>query len=267
MEQNECGLIEEFAKIHPIYTSKILEFISIQDLLYVLQNIKLEVSAKILEKMSPKTSLDLISKFSEENQSKILNLIKPYNLISILRFVTKSELEFYLKKISYLERAKVELQLKYEQDEVGAWMNADVPQVNSDHSILDVKKYLDEHYKNERFKEVYVVNNQGLFEGIINLDKILLANDNIKAGSLARVMKYILSPRVKIEVAQNHTGFKKYERLPVVSRDNKILGVFSYVDLKKGLTYGQVTGVNFDEETAEGYGIYGDTLLSLLNIK
>lgn len=267
MEQAELSLIEGFAKIHPIYTSKILEFISVQDLLYVLQNIKLDVSAKILEKMSPKTSLELISKFSGENQAKILNLIKPYNLISILRFLTRKELDFYLKKLGYLERAKVELQLKYEQDEVGAWMSANVPQVNGDHSIADVKVYLDEHYKKEQFKEVFVVNNNGFLEGVINLDKILLANDNIKSGSIAKAMKYTLSPRIKLDVVQNHVGFKKYDRLPVISKDNKILGVFSIIDLKKGLTHSNATGLTLEEESIEGYGIYGDTLLSLLNIK
>jgi len=225
------------------------------------------VSAKILEKISPKTALELISKFSEDNQTKILKLIKAYNLISILRFLDRKELEKYIKKLGVIEKAKIELQLKYEQDEVGAWMSPNVPQVNGDYSISDVKKYLDEHYSKEQFREIYVVSRDGLLEGIINLDKILLASDNIKAGSIAKVMKFTLSPRVKLNVVQNHIGFKKYDRLPVVSKDNKIMGVFSYVDLKKGISHSSATGLTLEEDLTEGYGIYGDTLLSLLNIK
>lgn len=267
MEQVELSLIEEFAKIHPIYTAKIFEFVSCQDLLYILQNIDLKVSAKILEKLSPKTSLELISKFNEDNQHDIIKLIKPSHLISILRFLDKKELDKFLRNVSYIERTKIELQLKYELDEVGAWMTVVVPEINGDHTIADVKQYLKEHYRNNQFRELYVVNNEGFLEGYISLDRLLLASDTVKAGSIAAAAKNTLSPRLKLDVVQNHAGFKKHNRLPVVSKDKKILGVFSYVELKKGLSYGNVSGLTLEDELAEGYGIYGDTLLSLLNIK
>lgn len=267
MEQAELSLIEKFANTHPIYTAKIFEFISIQDLLFILQNINRHVSAKILEKLSPSTSLELISQFTEEKQKVIVKLIKPHHLIAILRFLDKKELSKFVKNLGYIERAKIEGQLKYDLDEVGAWMSTNVPQINADYIIKDVKKYLDEHYNKIQFKEIYVTNHEGLLEGVINLDKMLLASDDIKAGSIAKSMKYILSPRVKLAAVQNYIGFKKYDRLPVVSKDKKILGVFSYLDLKNGLSHGAVSGLITEEELTEGYGIYGDTLLSLLNIK
>lgn len=267
MEHVELSLIEEFASEHPIYTTKVLEFISVQDLLYVLQNIDLRVSARILEIMSPRNSLELISRFSEDNQIDILKYIGPEHLISILRFLDKKEQTKYIKNLSYLERSRVELQLKYELDEVGAWMCSNVPQVNRDYSLKDLKNYLDEFYENEQFKEVFVIDTDCFLEGVLSLDKIILSSDNIKVGSLAKTMKYTLSPRLKLNVVQNHIGFMKFDRLPVVSKKNKILGVFSYVDLKKGLSYGKATGMMLEDELTEGYGIYGDTLLGLLNIK
>lgn len=263
----ELSLIEEFAKKHPIYTSKLFALISLKDLLYILQNINLNATAKVLEKMSPKNALELISRFSDDNQTKILRILKSHSLVPIFRFLSKKDMEVYLKKLSYIERAKVELQLKYELDEVGAWMNINAPQANSDYSVSELKKYLEEHYSNELFREVYVVDNKGSLEGVLNLNKALLASDNIKIGSIAKQIKYSLSPRLKLDVVQNHVGFKKYDRLPVISKDNKILGAFSYVNLKAGLSHGSATGLTMEEESIEGYGIYGDTLLSLLNIK
>ena len=268
MDKLSLGFIENFAKVHPVYTAKIFEFIPNNELINVLQSLSYDDAANIIEKMSAKTAFDLISNFPEDIQAKILRNIEIYNLIAILKFADKAKLANLIKKLNFANRTKVEIQLKFSQDEVGTWMNLNVPQLKSDFTVLEAKKFLHDNYENTGFEELYIINNDNNFEAILPLDKLFFASENIKIGSIGQKTRFTISPRVKLQAAKNHIGFSRHDRLPVVSIQNKVLGVFSILDLKKGLSFSKGIDLSLEDDLpTTGYGIYGDTILSLLNIK
>ena len=260
------SLIKKFSESNSSVIASFLDFQNAFEVSKLLNDLSPKITVDILERMLPQKAASIILNLSESHIDKILDIIQIHNLLSILQFLNKEDKKAILEKVKYLKKINLEFYLNYRLDLVGSWMQTDIPQVNVNFSISDVKNYLKENFQNKNFKEVYVLDNNE-FKGIISLDKLILSDNKLTCDSIYEQFKHTISPKMKLKAISNNPGFNKYERLPVVENKNQLLGSLAFIDLQKGLQHNQAVNSPTNDNDTLMYGVYGQTLLNLLNIK
>jgi CBS domain-containing protein len=113
---------------------------------------------------------------------------------------------------------------------------SDATVINGDTSIKEVRIFL-EQQKDQQRNYYIVVNNEGIFKGIVSASNLFSMHHEISQPieTLIKRKATVVSPRNTLKTAVQLMASENVDVLPVVDRtNNSVLGVLSYKDILSG---------------------------------
>lgn len=268
MINKKIDLALAFLESQPAVAAEVLERQPVETVAVFFNQIPHTYIAPVLVKMLPQYAARLCLLLDVELSVGFLSKIEVSMAAAILRH---SKPEVRKKILSLLpDKTKIacKLLLSYSEDSVGAWMVAHIATLPNDCTVGDALKRLAEQEASMDADAIYVVNRERQLQGWVKAVMLLRANPEASIASVMQQKPGMLQARASLFSVNNHDGWLLHDTLPVVNRNNQLVGMLRYVDLRKGLEHidTAIEAVNGDEHVSNIFKLYGESLLVLFNV-
>jgi len=224
----------DYVQFHPEEAARVLEEQGVEEVAAFLEQISGIQSAKVLGHMLPSSAARCVQEMSIDIAAKTLAYLRPIAAASIFRCLSGKTRESLLQRMPKRISFMCSVILNYARMEVGAWMDPLALTVPSTCSATEARKRVrDDPY--DDFRAIYVVNKVHILQGIISLDALISADDDMPILKLAKPVEYSLSDRSRLTSIVDHAGWRDNDDLPVLDREQKFVGVIRYADLRRAL--------------------------------
>ncbi|MEL7670505.1 CBS domain-containing protein [Methanobacterium sp.] len=218
-------------KLHPADIAEIVDQLSINDSINVLNSLDEEVAADALEEISPERQVSLFEEMETKRAADLLEEMSPDDAADLIGELSDDRAQELLELMDPEEAKDVESLLKYPEDTAGGIMTTEFASVKEGLTARETLNALRKMAKEvESIYYIYILSNFNSLVGVISLRELLLADPEQK---IVEVMhRDIISVDVMEEEHDVAKKIAKYNllALPVVKDENKIQGVVTVDD-------------------------------------
>ena len=187
-------------------TAEVLANMEFIDVAQLLETIQPEKITKILQKMPPDDRVDVIGNLSEKISDAVMQLMKA------------------------TETAEVEDLLGYDENTAGGIMNTEYLALNEELSTKEAIDVLHRSPDVEMFFYLYVVDDRNHLVGVISLRQLIVKPGNTKLESIMETEVISVHTNTDQEEVAQQVARYNILAIPVVTDDNKLVGVVSVDD-------------------------------------
>ena len=209
-----------------------------------IEHLNLKEQTSVLKTSTKNFHPDFIAYLREETREEILNLIPKKQLINLIKYLDlddaveilsefeTKDLVHTLSNLGQLQRSRIEENLKYPEDSAGRIMNRDFLAVKS---TLTVGNLIDQLRTSRRgpkdFYNVFIVDENNIPIGYIPSGRILRSKRSKRLKDMTLKNVHLIKSNESVEDI-TYT-FRQYGLVsaPVVSNENKILGIITVDDV------------------------------------
>ena len=218
-------------------TELLYEFDSI-DSKYVLDNIKIDISAKIISELDEDNRQNFLKIYSANEIARYLDIIDSDDGADILSELFFEKRNDVITSVKDSEKSKnLKELLQYDEDVAGGLMAIELVKCNINWKINQCIELIKKQAKNvENIYSVYVTDDKGKLLGTVSLKDIILAKDN---SSIKDVYDdYIISVDTHMNQEEVAQIMQKYDLtvLPVINKRGKLLGRITIDDVVDVIT-------------------------------
>ena len=196
------------------------------------QLIDKEVEGEIIQYLNEDLQSEFLSELNAEQVVELTEGLETDDLADILQQLPQQVATEVLQAMDQQDRQRVESILSYDEDTAGGLMNTDTITVRPRHTVELVLRYLRRHDSiPEMTDNIYVVNRDDEFLGILPLREILVSDPHV---SVRKVMRSeIEAIPVGMEATQVAQLFEQHDWVsaPVVDGNGKLLGRITIDDI------------------------------------
>ncbi len=218
-------------KFHPADIAEIVDQLSINDSITILNSLDEEVAADALEEISPERQVTLFEEMDTNRAADLLEEMSPDDAADLIGDLSDERAKELMDLMDPEEAKDVEHLLRYPEDTAGGIMTTEFAAVSEEltaSEILDKFREIAEEV--ESIYYIYAVSNSNDLAGVISLRELLLAEPTQK-------LKYFMTKDlITVDVMEEeHEVAKKIAKynliaLPVVDNKNKIKGMVTIDD-------------------------------------
>ena len=209
-----------------------------------IEHLNLKEQTSVLKTSTKNFHPDFIAYLREETREEILNLIPKKQLINLIKYLDlddaveilsefeTKDLVNTLSNLGQLQRSRIEENLKYPEDSAGRIMNRDFLAVKS---TLTVGNLIDQLRTSRRgpkdFYNVFIVDENNIPIGYVPSGRILRSKRSKRLKDMTLKNVHLIKSNESVEDI-TYT-FRQYGLVsaPVVSNENKILGIITVDDV------------------------------------
>lgn len=218
-------------KLHPADIAEIVDQLSINDSINVLNSLDEEIAADALEEISPERQVSLFEEMETKRAADLLEEMSPDDAADLIGDLSEDRAQELLEMMDPEEAKDVEHLLKYPEDTAGGIMTTEFAAAPED---FTAKQTLNELRKIARDVEsiyyIYALSKSDDLVGVVSLRELLLADPEQKLDEF--MQKDLITVDVMEEEHEVAKKIAKYNllALPVVKNENKIKGVVTVDD-------------------------------------
>lgn len=214
--------------------SNILEYAENDDACSYLYEMNLGKAAQVLERMESDDALEIL---------KTLDKDKKANLIDCMD-------DTFRKKIA--------LMASFDDDEIGSKMTTNYICIQSSLTIKQAMNALvQQASSNDNISTIFVVKDDGVFHGAIDLKELIIARQNTELDSIIKMSYPYVYGHEDIDNCIEQLKDYSENSIPVLDNDNRLLGVITsqsmiqVVDDEMGEDYAKLAGLTAEEDLKE----------------
>lgn len=253
---------EEIHSFHPVILAKHLHEIPIDLVTRIISNLDSSFAAKVLVETHESTCESILSLTPIKKIVTWVSILpsdESAYLINLLDDVKRGEI---LNFLSHEDRGEVEEILKFSEDQVGSIMQIETIKVEWQQTVKEALSYIRKHLDNEQIKnyhKAYVLDEEGYLKGEIPLTTFLICSPSDLVANIAEPIGVKLLPTMNSEEAAQLTLKHNEHSVPVVNKENRLIGRVTLDDLGEVLQeefaedIGKMAGTG-DEQVVESLG-------------
>ncbi len=219
-------------KLHPADIAEIVDQLSINDSITVLNSLDEEIAADALEEISPERQVSLFEEMDSQRAADLLEEMSPDDAADLIGDLSDKRAKELLGMMDSEEAKDVEHLLKYPEDTAGGIMTTEFVAVTEEFTASQILQKIREIAGEvESIYYIYALSSSGDLSGVISLRELLLADPDKK------LKDFMQRDLITVDVLEDeHEVAKKIAKynliaLPVVVNDNnKIKGVVTVDD-------------------------------------
>jgi CBS domain-containing protein/sporulation protein YlmC with PRC-barrel domain len=218
-------------KFHPADIADILDQLSVNDGLNIINSLDEEAAADTLEETSPERQVSLIEGMETERAAEILEEMSPDDAADLLGDLPSDRAEAILELMEPNESEDIRELLEYPEDSAGGIMTNEFVEVHAD---LTAQQAIEEIRAAaadvETIYYIYVIAMDETLVGVISLRNLLLARPEEKLSAFMRTD--ILTVQLTDNQRDVAKKIAKYNllALPVVDEEKKLKGIVTVDD-------------------------------------
>ena len=237
-QKNSSNIIAALEDLYPADISSILYELEGKDAKYVLGLLDSETGAEIVSNLDDDHRQDFLKIFTSQELALYINLIESDDAVDILNdqpIKVREEVIAYLKD---REQARFIIDLmSYPEDVAGGLMQKELIKINVKQTVTECVEEIRRQAEDvEKVYSVYVVDDDGILQGVVSLTKIIVAKRGSKIADIYD--DDIISVETYRPAEDVADLMQKYDldAIPVVNIQGRLLGRITIDDVLDVIT-------------------------------
>lgn len=219
-------LVRKYFEDDPLQAAHSLETMSEHEATAVLKALPPELSAQALPYLQIKYAAALLKRMPAELCKEIAERLEPQLAASIFINLPNDAKQKLLSHLSDKIKRQIQELLIYPDDSAGRIMTTDFFALNMNLSVKDaVQKIRSATRKKTPASYAYVVDQNNLLVGVLNMRDLLIAQDDETLETVMRKEVFSVSAFMDREQVAKELSKRRYFAAPVVDLDNHFLGI------------------------------------------
>ena len=244
------------AEYHASEIAILFESISSDDRERIINLLDVEIASEVISEMHEETHPEeLLLQLHPDKRTEIVEELDYDDATDIISLLDEHEQQEILEDLNEDDASSIRNLMSYDEETAGGLMNTEVIKINLN---LFKKDAIDEIIRQseeiEEFYNVYVVDDDNDFKGIVSLKDIIKAKGNSKITEMVNFdVVYVKAETDQEEVAKLISQYN-LTSIPVVDDEMKLLGLVTFDDVIDVLEdentedFLKISGVSEDEE-------------------
>lgn len=262
--KDDNPLAQEFIQRYPVEAARALEQVSAEHAAALFNEQSTEMTAPVLGSMLPALAAACLARMEALQAARLLTVLPITRAAHIYRLLLPAKQEELSGFLSDKIRRRIRRFLDYAALSAGDLLDANVYTLPENVTVAETLRRIERSHRSVS-SELYVVDNAHHYMGVIELGTLLISNHHARLRDIMTRAVPSVSAQTNIEKLLSHRGWATYHRLPVVERDNSLVGVLDYTRLR--VASEQVSGTSHDpmENLLALAGLYWLSLAQLLD--
>lgn len=217
---------------HPNEGARLLEGLESQEQVNALLVVEAEAAAEVLRYMDRVHAAACLASWPEERRPELLATLDPGLAARLLKLLDRAKRNEVLSPCPDRVADRIRRLSKYPAGTAGAVMDPDPPAAPEDISVEAAGGLLRRRSSRTR-GQLYVVSRDDVLVGVIEIEDLLHGPPEGALGTLMRPVTARLSARADSSAIASHPGWRHHHTLPVVDRNEVLVGAIDYRTLRE----------------------------------
>lgn len=258
-------LTREYLLNYPMDAARNLEQVSVEHVAAFFSELPVKTAATVMAAMLPNQATDCLQTMAAVSAAKVLAELPVTFAVRVYRLMsTEKRIEIFTL-LSDRSRKHIQRYLKFPSVSVGAMLDPVVDMLPADVTVSGAIRYI-ERLKHAVNCEIYVIDETQRLVGMIEIGKLLKSGHHLKLKNIMNRKTQRVSAFARAETVVTHPGWVTRRSLPVVDRDNTLVGILEFNRLRDSLGEIQQPGSPDNVEGLLSFaGFYWLTVAQLLD--
>lgn len=217
------GLSVAFAETHPLEAARVLEALPVGDTAAYLAALAPRLAAPIVRQMSVPYAARIAGLLDEAQVAAIVQIMGPQAAARLVQQLPNGRQLTLLARLPVATAVAIRLLVGYPRGTCGAYMDpwplALTPQTSVADALEQVRRY-----EGEIDDCIFVSNGERRLAGVLELADLIRAAPQDALATRMRPATHTVSALASVAIAANHPGWEEYRVLPVIERENRLVG-------------------------------------------
>lgn len=226
-------LKENINDIHPVDLADILEELEGSQRMAVFNQIEPELASDTLEEVEPRVQRELIRSMEKERAAELINEMSPAQVADILSVLPASEADEIIEFVDSENKQRVQQIIDQNDENIMLYTTQQVIKRPRDTVVRDViNNYRDVAGDMDVIMYVYVVNEENILQGVVDLRELIAAEPEQTLGEIMTDSVITLNPDETLQDAVDMFSRYSFRAIPITDENDYLLGVVSFHDIK-----------------------------------
>jgi magnesium transporter len=225
-------LKETLADIHPVDLADIIEELDHEQRVMVFSSLENEHASDTLEEIEPIVQREIISSLNTEKVVQLINDMTPGQAADILSVLPSSEARIILESLNPENAKKIQSIIGKQEEKVINYTTRKFLKFSPQTTVEYVQNDYPRHARDKDvIMYIYVVDDQDVLVGVIDLKELLQADDRALLKDI--MIENVISLNTESTLKEASQSFARYDfrALPVTDEKNRLVGVIPYRDV------------------------------------
>ncbi len=223
---------EKIADIHPADLAGILEELSTDERVAIMDTLDTETAADTLEEAEPRVQRDLVASLRHERIAELLQTMTPAQIADLLEILPRIDAEALKKTLPAETVLKVNDLLRVHEVKLSAVATSRFLALPESARVRAAfSRFRSRKSRYDVIMYVYVTGEDGTLKGVVDIRDLIRNRSDESLGSIMTRQVVTLSPEDTLADAASEFTRYGFRSLPMVDKDRRLLGVVSYKDL------------------------------------
>jgi magnesium transporter len=233
-------LTREYLTKYPVDSARILEQVSDQHVAAFFSELPVKTGAKVMSVMLPNKAMHCLQAMSAQNAAKLMSELPVTYAVRIYRLMPATVRDTIFTHLSERSRKHIRRYLKYPSTTAGALLDPVVDMLPAEVTVAGAIRAV-ERFRSAASCDIYIVDQSQHLVGMIEIGKLLKSSRHLMLKDIMFRKTRSISAYAKVDKLLKHPGWTIRRRLPVVDRDNTLVGALDYRHLKDALGVSEET--------------------------
>jgi Mg/Co/Ni transporter MgtE len=220
-------LSQEFLLRYPVEAARTLEQVSPQDVAALFNDLPPEVIVPVLTVMLPDVAALCVGKIQPPWAAKLLTEMPVNRAARVYRLLAAGKQNELVGIFPEKTRRRILRFLSYASLSAGDLMDHNVSILPDDLTVADAVRRI-ERQEHPVGCEIYIVNNSHQLQGATDLGRLLTSDHHIRLRDIMNRTVRPVSAHANAGQLLSHPAWTGQQKLPVVERDNALVGVLEH---------------------------------------
>ena len=224
------ALNQAFLRLHPFESRKIINKLSIDEILELLDNLSVTETIDLWNGLLQDNAVELLPKLADEKLKLILQRADPVHLSRVLFRLPSLERISLLKLVDAARARELNTLVRYPENSAGSLMD---PRFLSLHETFTVREVLQRirKYKPQFSRQLYIIDTDGKLQAMVEMHRLALADPASTLAELVQPAPAFVTETTTKEEVVNQLETQHVTDLPVVDISGRLVGIIRYETL------------------------------------
>ncbi len=223
---------EKIADIHPADLADIMEELSTNERVALMDTLDTETAADTLEEAEPRVQRDLVASLRRDRIAELLQAMTPAQIADLLEILPRIDAEALKKTLAAETTLKVNDLMQVHEVKLGAVATTRYLALPETALVRTAfSRFRSKKTRYDVIMYVYVVSEDGTLRGVVDIRELIQNRSDEPLGAIMTEQVVTLSPEDTLSDAAAEFTKYGFRSLPMVDEQRKLIGVVSYKDL------------------------------------
>lgn len=258
-------LSHEFLVNYPTEAARVLEEISAQHVAALFTELPPQTATHVMTAMLPEMAAACLAVMTAGSAAKLVNELPAFSAARIYNLLAPAKQDELFANFSEKTRSRIRRYQMYPADSVGALLDPGINILPQNVTVAEAMRRI-ERLDHSVGCEIYIVDDAHHLVGLIELGKLMTSRHQARLQDIMSRKTQRIPAHKTAETLLSHPGWKTRRSLPVVERDNTLVGVLDYNYLQESVGEVEASGARDPlEDLLSLAGLYWLSLAQLLD--